>query len=121
MKDLFEIRQSVYLESARHLTQLPKSHPCSNMHGHSFKVTFVVRGTLNEAGWVCDYYDILKAFEPLKQQLDHKVLNQVPGLENPTTEILTRWIFENLKKTLPYLHQVLVSETPSTECRYPLA
>lgn len=117
---MFEIRHDFRLESSRSLPHLPKTHPCSQIHGHSFKVTLVLRGDLDpKLGWVMDYHEIKKQSEPVLKQLDHRLLNEVSGLENPTTEILTRWIYQKLKPSLNGLHQVIISETFDTECRYP--
>ncbi|MGE3756689.1 MAG: 6-pyruvoyl tetrahydropterin synthase family protein [Pseudobdellovibrionaceae bacterium] len=116
-----ELRQHFHLESARYLPHLPKSHPCSRMHGHSFKVTLVMEGPLDsKVGWVIDYNDVKAAAGPIFSEIDHRCLNEVSGLENPTTEILTAWIFEKVKARLPDLVQVIVAETADTECRYPV-
>jgi 6-pyruvoyltetrahydropterin/6-carboxytetrahydropterin synthase len=116
----FELKQHFNIESARFLPYLPDSHPCARMHGHSFKIILRFIGPLDpNLGWVMDYNDIYHHVSPLLKQLDHRVLNSVEGLENPTTEILTKWIYDNLKTILPILKQVTIMETPSTECSYP--
>ena len=71
-------------------------------------------------GWVRDYHEIQKSVEPTLKKLDHQVLNKVPGLENPTSENLSYWLYNEIKKTIPELVQIIVAETPSTECRYPV-
>jgi 6-pyruvoyltetrahydropterin/6-carboxytetrahydropterin synthase len=118
----FELRQEFRLESARYLPYLPKSHPCSQTHGHSFRITLVLQGQLNESiGWVRDYHEIQILWDKeIKTQLDHKLLNEVPGLNNPTSELISKWIYEKLRNLIPELKQVVVSETPNTECRYPI-
>jgi 6-pyruvoyltetrahydropterin/6-carboxytetrahydropterin synthase len=91
------------------------------MHGHSFKITLVWHGERDpRIGWVHDYHDIATQMEPLLKALDHKVLNQVPGLENPTSENLCLYLYEKIKVWLPGLVQIIVSETPDTQCRYPV-
>jgi 6-pyruvoyltetrahydropterin/6-carboxytetrahydropterin synthase len=121
MSEKFEIRVQFYLESARYLPYLPENHPCSRTHGHSFLVIVVLRGCLDpKTGWVRDYHEILRQAEGLRKTLDHRLLNEVPGLENPTTEILTRYIFTELKTRIPELHLVIIRETPITECSYPI-
>ncbi len=116
----FELRQTFFLESARFLPHLPSSHPCSMMHGHSFKVSLIYWGTKDPLiGWVKDYHEVSENLKSLKTLLDHKVLNQISGLENPTSENLAYYIFESTKKWLPELVQVIVAETELTECRYP--
>ena len=116
-----ELRQTFQIESARFLPNLPDGHPCSQMHGHSFKITLIWRGSKDpKVGWVHDYHSITTQIQPILSRLDHKVLNQVEGLENPTSENLCIYLFEHIQKWLPEIHQVIVSETPNTECRYPI-
>lgn len=116
-----ELKQQFRIESARRLTNLPSSHPCSNLHGHSFLITLRLVGDIDPAlGWLVDYHKIKELTGPLWQDLDHKVLNDVPGLENPTSELLAAYIYNRAQKLLPSLVQVRVSETPDTECSYPV-
>jgi 6-pyruvoyltetrahydropterin/6-carboxytetrahydropterin synthase len=117
----FELRQQFQIESARFLPNLPPSHPCSRMHGHSFKIHLRLMGQQDSRlGWVRDYHEIEQKVKPLLSELDHRLLNDVSGLENPTSENLAAWLFERLKSHLPELVQVIVKETDSTECRYPV-
>jgi 6-pyruvoyltetrahydropterin/6-carboxytetrahydropterin synthase len=116
----FELRQQFRIESARFLPNLPDGHPCQRMHGHSFVITLRLVGPKDEKrGWVRDYHEITEAMTPLLRQLDHQVLNEIPGLENPSSENLAEWIFQKAKAKLPELIQVGVAETPTTECFYP--
>jgi len=117
----FELKQHFQIESARFLPHLPSEHPCSRMHGHSFKIILTLVGPLDpKIGWVIDYHEISKIMQPLLAKLDHQVLNEVAGLENPTSELLAKWIFDHATKNLPMLKCVSVMETPSTERRYPV-
>ncbi|MBC7741925.1 MAG: 6-carboxytetrahydropterin synthase QueD [Bdellovibrionaceae bacterium] len=117
----FELRQHFQIESARFLPHLPAAHPCARMHGHSFKIILSLIGPLDpQLGWVMDYNDIERLAKPILNELDHRVLNEVVGLENPTSELLAKWLFDRLQKLIPLLKYVLVLETPTTECRYPL-
>ncbi len=117
----FELKQQFRIESARFLPGLPESHPCRRLHGHSFSITLRLVGPLDpKIGWMRDYHEIEKIMQPLLKQLDHRTLNEVPGLENPTSELLTQWIYEKAKQNLPELVQVSVSETANTECSYPV-
>jgi 6-pyruvoyltetrahydropterin/6-carboxytetrahydropterin synthase len=117
----FELKQQFRIESARFLPGLPESHPCRRVHGHSFLITLRLVGEADpKIGWVRDYHEIEKIMKPYLAQLDHQTLNEVSGLENPTSELLTKWIFDRAKKDLPELIQVSVSETASTECSYPV-
>lgn len=116
----FLLKQHFQIESARYLPNLPQNHPCSRTHGHSFKITFVFLTTMDsKTGWGLDYHDISRWVQPILNQLDHRLLNEVPGLENPTSEYITAWIYEKVKAHLPDLTQVGVSETSTTECWYP--
>lgn len=116
----YELKQHFQIESARFLPRLPASHPCSRMHGHSFKIVLTLVGDLDPAlGWVMDYHQIDQEMKPLLAQLDHRILNEVPGLENPTSELLAKWIYDQAKAKIKILASVSILETPSTECRYP--
>jgi 6-pyruvoyltetrahydropterin/6-carboxytetrahydropterin synthase len=114
-----EIFKSFTLESAHRLPNVPAGHKCARVHGHSFRVEIHVRGPLHpELGWVMDFADVKDAFEPLFRQLDHHYLNDVPGLENPTSEHLARWIWQRLQPVLPQLSAVVVHETCTSGARY---
>lgn len=116
---MMELKQHFQIESARYLPHLDSSHPCSRMHGHSFKIILTLKGPLHpQLGWVMDYNDITNIMKPILQKIDHRVLNEVPGLENPTSELLAKWIYDQVIKQLPLLTEVNVSETPLTECIY---
>ena len=117
----YELKQHFYIESARFLPNLPKSHPCANMHGHSFKIILSLIGEIDSKfGWVIDYHEISKVMTPILQQIDHKILNEVKGLENPTSELLAKWIFEKIIILIPILNTITIMETTTTECTYPV-
>jgi 6-pyruvoyltetrahydropterin/6-carboxytetrahydropterin synthase len=100
------------LEAAHRLPNVPQGHKCARLHGHSFRVELHVEGPVDaHTGWVMDFADIKSAFAPLYDQLDHHYLNDIEGLENPTSENLARWIFQKLRPALPGLDQVVVHET----------
>lgn len=106
-------------EAAHRLPNVPEGHKCSRLHGHSFKVVIRVRGPVDEReGWVQDFGDIKAAFQPLLDQLDHYYLNEIPGLENPTSENIAMWIWKRLELSLPLLHEVEVRETCTASCSY---
>ena len=114
-----EIFKVFSLESAHRLPNVPAGHKCARVHGHSFRVEIHVRGALDEhLGWVMDFADVKAAFEPLFQRLDHHYLNDVPGLENPTSEHLARWIWRELAPALPQLSKVVVHETCTSGAVY---
>jgi 6-pyruvoyltetrahydropterin/6-carboxytetrahydropterin synthase len=114
-----EIYKEFTLEIAHRLPNTPIGHKCGRLHGHSLRVEVHVSGDVDEErGWVVDYADIKEAFAPLFEMLDHRFLNDVDGLENPTSENLCRWLWHRLKKSLPSLSQIVVHETCTTGCVY---
>ena len=114
-----EIFKTFTLESAHRLPNVPDGHKCARVHGHSFRVEIHVSGPVDpHLGWVMDFADVKAAFDPLFQRLDHHYLNDVPGLENPTSENLARWIWSELRPRLPLLAGVVVHETCTSGARY---
>ncbi|MBI3882237.1 MAG: 6-carboxytetrahydropterin synthase QueD [Verrucomicrobia bacterium] len=114
-----ELRKTFQFEAAHRLPLLPDAHKCFRLHGHSFTAEIVVVGECDaKLGWVMDYADITAAFKPLWEQLDHNYLNEIPGLENPTSEILAVWIWEHLKPRLLLLTEVVVAETCTARAVY---
>ena len=114
-----ELRKSFQFEAAHLLPHLPEKHKCRRLHGHSFQVEVVVAGPLDaRLGWVMDYAEISAAFKPLWEKLDHYYLNEIPGLENPTSENVAVWIWQKLKPKLPLLTEIVVAETCTARCVY---
>jgi 6-pyruvoyltetrahydropterin/6-carboxytetrahydropterin synthase len=114
-----EIFKEFTLESAHHLPNVPEGHKCRRLHGHSFRVRLAVEGDLDPVtGWVMDFADIKAAFEPILKRLDHYYLNEIPGLENPTSEVIAKWIWAELKPKLPMLSEVKLWETCTAGCTY---
>jgi 6-pyruvoyltetrahydropterin/6-carboxytetrahydropterin synthase len=114
-----EIFKVFHIEAAHRLPNLPASHKCSRLHGHSFRVEIHISGEPGaESGWVMDFADLKVAFAPVFEALDHRYLNEVPGLENPTSEIVARWIWQRLKPVLPTLSKVVIAETCTSGCIY---
>ena len=114
-----EIYKEFAFESAHRLPNVPDGHKCGRMHGHSFKGTIYVDGKVGDkTGWVMDYADMKEIFQPIYDQLDHHCLNDVPGLENPTSENIARWIWNELRPCLPLLNAVEVAETCNARCVY---
>ena len=114
-----EIWREFTFEAAHMLPRLPDGHKCKRLHGHSFRVRIYAEGEEDpQLNWVVDFADIRKAFEPILQQLDHYYLNEIEGLENPTSEVLAKWIWRHLKPDLPILSKVEVGETCTTGCVY---
>ena len=114
-----EIYKAFSIEAAHRLPNLPESHKCYRLHGHSFKIEVHVTGEVDQnTGWIMDFADISAAFKPLFERLDHHYLNEIEGLENPTSENLARWIWRQLKPALPLLSSVVVKETCTAGCVY---
>ena len=114
-----KIYKEFVFEAAHFLPNVPPEHKCNRLHGHSFKVTIYVDGPLQQpVGWVMDFGDIKTAFAPILERLDHFYLNEIPGLENPTSENLAIWIWNELHPRLPLLSKILVSETCTSGCEY---
>jgi len=114
-----EIFKAFNIEAAHRLPHVPEGHKCARVHGHSFRVEIHVGGAIDpRLGWVMDFADIKRAFAPLFERLDHHYLNEVEGLENPTSERLAVWIWERLKPELAGLVRVVVHETCTSGCSY---
>jgi 6-pyruvoyltetrahydropterin/6-carboxytetrahydropterin synthase len=114
--DIFKI---FTLEAAHRLPNVPPGHKCARLHGHSFRIEIRVEGEPGEdTGWIMDFGDIKAAFKPIYDQLDHHYLNDIEGLDNPTSERLAIWIWERLKPALPALSEIVVHETCTSGCRY---
>lgn len=114
-----ELYKDFRFEAAHLLPEVPEGHKCARLHGHSFRVRITISGEMNpKTGWIVDFDNIRQAFEPLLEQLDHHYLNEIAGLENPTSEHLVHWIWSRLKPALPELTEVEINETCDTGCRY---
>jgi 6-pyruvoyltetrahydropterin/6-carboxytetrahydropterin synthase len=114
-----EIYKEFTFEAAHRLPNVPPGHKCARLHGHSYRVTVHLDGEVDaDAGWVADFADIGSAAEPVVALLDHYYLNEIAGLENPTSEILAKWIWDRLAPVLPQLAQVSIRETCTSGCNY---
>ncbi len=121
MPDTFQVdlTKEFTFEAAHRLPQAPPGHQCARLHGHSFRVRVTVRGPVPpDTGWLMDFADIQRAFAPLREQLDHQYLNEIPGLENPSSENIARWIWQRLEGRLPGLRRITIHETCTTRCSY---
>ncbi|HMC39811.1 MAG TPA: 6-carboxytetrahydropterin synthase QueD [Acidimicrobiales bacterium] len=106
-------------EAAHRLPHVPDGHKCARLHGHSFRVEVHVTGPVDpDLGWVMDFADVRAAFAPLHDALDHRYLNEVPGLENPTSEHLAAWIWEHLVAGGLEPSRIVVRETCTAGCVY---
>ncbi|GJE28070.1 6-carboxytetrahydropterin synthase QueD [Methylobacterium organophilum] len=114
-----KITQAFTFEAAHRLPNVPETHRCHRMHGHSYRVELQLSGAVDaRTGWVVDFFDVESAFAPLLARLDHHCLNEVEGLENPTAENIAAWIWHRAKPALPALSQVKVYETPMSWAEY---
>lgn len=114
-----EIFREFRFEAAHRLPNVVEGHKCARLHGHSYRVAVHVKGEVGDrSGWVVDFADIEAAFKPLHAKLDHYYLNEIEGLENPTSEILARWIWERLRPSLPGLSRIVIRETCTSGCVY---
>jgi 6-pyruvoyltetrahydropterin/6-carboxytetrahydropterin synthase len=114
-----EIFKEFGFEAAHRLPHVPEGHKCARLHGHSFRVEVHVAGLLDaRLGWVMDFGELKAVVRPLIEQLDHQYLNEIEGLENPTSEVLARWLWVRLHPSLPGLARIVVRETCTSGCTY---
>ncbi|TQF30184.1 6-carboxytetrahydropterin synthase QueD [Bradyrhizobium sp. UNPA324] len=113
------ISQAFKFEAAHRLPNVPETHRCRRLHGHSYRVEVQLDGPVDpHAGFVADFFDIEKCFADILDALDHHCLNEVKGLENPTAENIAIWIWDRLKPSLPQLWAVRVYETADCWAEY---
>ena len=116
MMDIFRVFQ---VEAAHRLPNVPEGHKCARLHGHSFRIEVHVSGPVGEReGWVMDFAELRRIFQPVFDRLDHHYLNEIEGLENPTSENLARWIWRRLTPGLAGLSKIIVQETCNAGCIY---
>lgn len=114
-----DIYKEFRFEAAHRLPNVPPDHKCARLHGHSWRAEIHLRGPVgDESGWVLDFGDVNDAFAPLEERLDHNYLNEIEGLENPTSENVARWIWDRLQPSLPLLSKVIIRETCTSGCIY---
>jgi 6-pyruvoyltetrahydropterin/6-carboxytetrahydropterin synthase len=117
--EVIELVKEFRFEAAHYLPNVPSGHKCRRMHGHSFRGEVAVRGAVDPVtGWLMDFADLKNLVDPIVKQLDHYLLNDIQGLENPTSEILAAWIWQQLADGLPQLHRITIEETCSSRCHY---
>jgi 6-pyruvoyltetrahydropterin/6-carboxytetrahydropterin synthase len=114
-----ELVKDFRFEAAHWLPNVPEGHKCRRIHGHSFRGEVAVRGDIDPVtGWVIDFADLKRAVDPIVHQLDHYLLNEIEGLQNPTSEIVAMWIWSRLAPAIPGLHRVTIEETCTSRCHY---
>lgn len=113
------LTKTFHFEAAHDLPTFPEGHKCRRLHGHSFRFDVVVEGDVDpEKGYLIDYGQIKAVTEPIVRQLDHYYLNEIPGLSNPTSEVVAKWLWDRLKPLLPLLSSITVYETCTSACEY---
>ena len=106
-------------DSAHSLSYVPDGHKCKEVHGHTYHLTLFIEGDLDpELGWVMDFADMKRVVKPVVDAIDHKYLNDIEGLENPTCEIVAKWIWDKIKQDLPLLKKIQLNETPTSGVVY---
>lgn len=106
-------------EAAHLLPHVPVGHKCGRLHGHSFMVRLEITGEINQnTGWIIDFAELKAVFKPILNQLDHSYLNDIAGLENPTSEVLAIWIWKQLQPKSALLSAITIKETCTTGCTY---
>jgi 6-pyruvoyltetrahydropterin/6-carboxytetrahydropterin synthase len=114
-----KIVQAFTFEAAHYLPQVPETHRCRRLHGHSYRIELTLSGPVDpQTGFVTDFFDVEAAFAPVMGKLDHRLLNEVPGLENPTAENIAVWIWAAVSSSLPLLAAIAVYETPNSWAVY---
>ena len=114
-----EIFKSFTFEAAHRLPNVPAHHKCARLHGHSFQVTVHVEGPVGaDSGWVMDFGELKDRCKPVIETLDHRYLNDIEGLDNPTSEQIARWLWRRLATVLPALSKLTVRETCTSGCVY---
>lgn len=114
-----ELFKEFAFEAAHRLPRVPEGHKCGRLHGHSFRVTVHVEGPVDpQLGWVVDFGDVKAVVAPVIDELDHQYLNDLPGLDNPTSEVLAQWLWQRLEPQLSGLSAITVKETCTSGCTY---
>ena len=114
-----ELVKDFRFEAAHYLPSAPEGHKCRRMHGHSFHGEVAVRGPIDpRTGWLIDFADLKRAVDPVVSRLDHYLLNEIEGLENPTSEKIAVWIWDRVAPSLPNLSRITIEETCTTRCHY---
>jgi 6-pyruvoyltetrahydropterin/6-carboxytetrahydropterin synthase len=106
-------------EAAHFLPRVPESHKCRRMHGHSYKVRVTLVGPIDpELGWLVDFSALDEIVDPIVREIDHRVLNEIAGLDNPTSELLAVWLWRRVSAAMPHLVEIEVAETADSRCAF---
>ena len=116
---MVRLSKSFHFEAAHDLPTFPDGHKCRRLHGHSFRFDVIVAGEVPpEKGYLIDYGEIKQVVDPIVRKLDHYYLNEIAGLQNPTSEMIAKWIWDQISPLLPMLAEVIVHETCTSRCEY---
>jgi 6-pyruvoyltetrahydropterin/6-carboxytetrahydropterin synthase len=116
---IVELMKEYRFEAAHRLPRVPEGHKCARVHGHSYKVELLVTGPVDPTtGWLIDFGMIDDSWAELNGRLDHRYLNDVPGLENSTCETLAAYIWGAVAARIPLLSAVTIWETADSKCTY---
>ncbi len=106
-------------DAAHFLPNVPETHKCRSIHGHTYTLIMYIDGQPDaELGWVMDFAEIKRTVEPIINMVDHKLINNVPGLENPTCELMAVWLWNKIKEGIPMLSKIELHETPTSGVVY---
>lgn len=114
-----EIFKQFTFDSAHFLPNVAPDHKCRAMHGHTYQLVTYFKGELDkELGWVIDFAEVKRVVDPIVNMVDHHLLNDIAGLENPTCEILAIWLWDKIKPEIPSLSKITLNETPTSGVVY---
>jgi 6-pyruvoyltetrahydropterin/6-carboxytetrahydropterin synthase len=106
-------------DSAHFLPNVPEGHKCKEVHGHTYRMVIYMEDTIKKnEGWVMDFAEVKKVIYPILEVVDHKLLNNIEGLENPTCELIAVWLWNKIKPQLPILTKIELHETPTSGVIY---
>jgi len=119
--NMVEIHKTLTFEAAHFLPNVAEGHKCRNVHGHSYKITLILYGPIDpQSGWLIDFNEIKSSAKDFVKSLDHRLLNDINGLENPTCENITVYAYDKLRPIMPFLKKIMLSETSATKTIYPV-
>ncbi len=117
--EIIELVKDFHFDAAHFLPNVPEGHKCRRMHGHSFRGEIAIRGPIDPVtGWLIDFADLKRVVDPIVARLDHYPLNDIEGLDNPTSEHVAVWLWKQLEPALPQLYRITIEETPTSRCHY---
>lgn len=113
------IFKKFHFDAAHYLPNVPEEHKCRALHGHTYQLTiFITDALATKEGWVMDFAIIKQKIKTILAEIDHKLLNEVEGLENPTCEHVTIWLWKKIKTAIPALEKIELYETPTSGAVY---